>query len=163
VAAVEALVELIKNNLGRATSAWIEEGGAGSAQALTANSTIVIGQTVAVHREVEKLLTDLRKTRSSGSAILKAPDAQIMVIQVHHVQRAESEQPLDMSALEEMIKVLVEPESWTKEPQAYVRHVGSRLVIRQTPACQRKISKFLTGELGFSLSPIPPGKMGGFF
>lgn len=163
--AIESLTKSISANV--MSASWEQEGGPGVARSLAAQRVLWILQTDDGHRQVEKLLSDLRAARQKQGAIAASQNPPRLSIRVYVVSNA-SDEDIDMEQLASMVKSLVEPDSFRNDALAYAQHVGNRLVVRQTDACHRKISRFLQQELKLHVVPaqagaMPTGGGGGFF
>ena len=148
---------------------WDSAGGAGSFRELAQVGALVIAQTHEVHEEVGQLLKRLRQVRrdqSVGKQSGKVSAENGMFLRFYRIDfpseagakadtaEATAKSPPSSTAdVAILIRDLVEPESWKKEPQAYIRAVGDRLVIRHRRAVHRQIDRLIEKLIS---APIPP-------
>lgn len=168
---LEALVELITSHVASQDSSWNDNGGVGRALALTEHATIVVSQTAPAHLELERFLEDLRAARKrggGGSVPAIDPNSRVLTVYLFPLQGNE----VNLTDLSKMIVELIEPASWKGSPDTFINPIGNRLVVRQSPAVQRKIRRFLQRDMclpfsipaqqhGMNLVPPVVGGVGG--
>jgi hypothetical protein len=162
----EWLKELITISVQPAT--WDAAGGAGSIREFDPAGALVLAQTDAVHEEIGQLMTRLRQVRRDQAAGKKAGNVAPengMVLRIYRVNLSsdpvkpdsppgDAKSPSTSAAdVANLIRDLVEPESWKKEPQAYIRAVGDRLVIRHRRDVHRQIDRLIEKLTGAPTSP----------
>jgi hypothetical protein len=170
----DSLIELITTAV--APTSWDDAGGPGSAEAYDGLDLCVISQTPQIHEQIEALLKKLReKLAEQPESARPADDRQtdklrLVVYLIPSPPAAKKDQenettgnanlpPLEAEEVLDVIRELVEPDSWKREG-VYARAVGGRLIIRQTEAVHREISQVL-GRLGVFFYAPPSGPGGG--
>jgi hypothetical protein len=120
-------------------SSWDAAGGSGNLRGFDPAGVLVVTQTQEVHEQVAGLLAQLRNLRKNDALEKKAGDTNAsssqMTVRVHS-----NNLPAEVA---EIVRELIEPDSWKREPQAYIRELPGRLVVRHRPAVHRQIAVLL--------------------
>ncbi len=152
----DSMVELLTNTV--RSDSWQDAGGPGQVIPCDGLACLICVQTCEVHAEIEKLLASLRR---DGAASAAAAPARPMVLHIYKIgpTAAPTAQPAGAAktaasanvAAEDVAKIvreLVAPESWqASDGKAYLRPLGDRLIVRQTPKVHREIT-ILLDKLG---------------
>lgn len=139
----QSLIELITNSIGPTT--WNEVGGTGSIQEFRSARAIVISQTFAIHRQIERLLAGVRAVRQEQVAAA-AP------------KQAEDEVQDDVTPY---VKVYRLPAAWAATHLAGTAGGGPAADVRRAPANQAPPAKADAGEKPVSKDVLPQFGMGG--
>ncbi len=132
---------------------WSSVGGPGSVASFLNAGVLVISQTPAIHDEVERMLTSLRKSREGRAA----PQVESALKTTVYTLAVEGD---DVKELMQFLKEEIEPQSW-KQPDRMVRVVAGQLIIRQTPDIQRRIKRLLE-KLGVATPTDSSSGIGAF-
>jgi|GEM_PF-3336538 len=129
----ESLINVITVTL--SPDSWDQVGGPGSI--VCNRNTLIIRQTRQIHRQIHRLLTQLKEI---GAQDPNAPQPDDLVLIAYPVSGQPAEQ------LATTLQELVSPKSWQAAGgPGEIRAVGSLLFIRQTPANHRELSRLLEG------------------
>jgi hypothetical protein len=145
---------------------WDKVGGPGAIEYSPPAGAIVCSQTRRVHRQIEQLLTELRRARQAQSAVqASAPRGDEYVLRFYRIAPAstfsgevpasaaglapdlerENRLPSDLTGA---IIATVSPTTWQKGGgEGAIEHADDILLVRQTPAVHAEIRQLLT-QLG---------------
>lgn len=137
----------IRNVIMKETSGpWFDDEGVGGLLSVNEDfGVLVVRQTQKVHDEIARLLAGLRKTlfkpgrQPDKAAEAKRPKTEPPKPVVRFYSMDDSERARQLVAV---IPVFVAPESWDF-PAAAIKMVDNTLIVRQTPAVHRELTKFL--------------------
>lgn len=138
----QSLIELITTSI--APTTWNEVGGPGSIQGFRNSRVIVISQTFAIHRQIERLLASLRATLQEQTAA--AP------------KQADDEVKDDVTPY---VKVYWLPAAWAATHLGGAAGGGPAAAVHRAPATQASPAKEDAGEKPVSKDVLPQLGMGG--
>jgi hypothetical protein len=161
-----------------APETWRDVGGPGQVRELPVIQSVVLSQTADVHKQIARLLTDLRKSRRAQQADAADPfgdgenasddpfsdaaaggdDGEKLTLKFYRLIPADGDE--QGQEVIRLIAAVVEPESWGSRDGAMLMHVRGALAIRQSAHAHRKIQRLLT-DLG-AWSPVQDAIGGGF-
>jgi hypothetical protein len=153
---------------------WLESGGPGDILYCNGLGCLVCVQTREAHEKIEKLLSSLRRdVPATGAPARPAGEMKVRIYRIDDPvlvaarlaagapkagAKAEGPSP---EAVAKIVRDLVATESWDAPgSKAYLRSLGDRLIVRQTPRVHREIRALLE-KLGVLADGAPAG--GGFF
>jgi hypothetical protein len=153
----DSLIETITSTVDPTT--WDSNGGSASIAPFAPGRLLVIAQTPRSHRKIETLLKQLADAKSVA-AIAAPPrdEPRLHIFQVQSLVHAATpeETRRNLQTLVDMIRKLIEPESWNTST-TYIGIFSESIVVRQRPAVFGQIQKLID-----SLTPRPTGCVGGF-
>jgi hypothetical protein len=135
----DTLIGLIKGAL--QPTSWDDVGGHGSIGKHERTKSLVCSTDRSVHHEIEKLLATIRRMRPKPAEIQPAA-ADRRVVRVYMLAEKNGIPTADGGEVAKLLTETVEPEAW-KQPDAYIRPIAGRLMVRQTPAVHRKVKRLL--------------------
>ncbi len=140
----DSLVELITSTI--SPDSWSEVGGSGAIEGLSGQAVLVVAQTDDVHDKIARLLTELRHMQEKPKPAERPDDEtadkyRLRVYTIFATNKEDGTTPHKDLIL--LIRELIEPQSWDKPMQGYIRAANGKLMIRQTEAAHRRIDRLL--------------------
>ena len=152
------LIETIEQTV--QPDSWMAVGGSGQIKVF--GQQLIVRQTQRAHRELEMFIANVKEQAAAADEQqAQNPDkAKRLVTAVYSVEEKSA------AELRNAVTMLVGPSCW-EEDNVVITVVGSKLLVRQTPAVQREVARLLKKiEVGPSPgpfgSPIPQTRGGGF-
>jgi hypothetical protein len=178
-----SLEHVIKNSV--RPDSWRDAAGPGEVISCDRLGCLICVQTREVHEQIEQLLASIRRDGGAASAPRATGEMVLRVYKIEDLTLAmtgqaddpfgkqparrgdppgkEPGKPQNLSAgaVAAVVRDLVAPESWEAAgSKAYLRSLGDRLIVRQSPRVHREIRTLLE-KLGVLADGQPAG--GGFF
>lgn len=128
---------------------WVDLDGTGGTIETALPGLLIVRQTYKIHREMEAILANLRKTipKPSGDSPKKElADPKAVSTQFYHLDKG------TVSAIKEAIQSLVEPDTWHTEIQNATGRmvlIENALVVKHTNETHTKIKQFLRNYYKF--------------
>ena len=117
---------------------WEDLGGPGSIVAFSARHCLVVSQTSEVHREIKKLISELRRLRQD-----RPSDAGVAsdrtTLEIYNITAT----GIESNTAVELITELVEPESWQGAKDVYIKPLPGRLLIQHHRHTHKRIRDLL--------------------
>lgn len=128
-------------------ASWPTGSGPGPVRFLTPWKLLIIEQTNHGHREIESLLTAVRRVRAEQrQARGNSADDDPVELRVYATASAQNKDGESggptAKEIADLVRDLVEPTSWS-EDGVYLRPVGDRLVVRHRRSVQRKVRRLI--------------------
>jgi hypothetical protein len=153
-----------------APETWAQVGGPGSLEVIVDPPALVVAQTDEVHASLCGMLEQLRAKRPAPPAAEEEATASRPRLHVYRLQG-----PLAISQAEVMtlIRRVVQPDSWDREPSVFIETLGTAIVIQHTDQAHREVEALLRkirpdmpmmgGGMGGGMGGMGGGMGGGFF
>jgi len=166
---------------------WEQAGGSARIRSFDSAGVLVVSQSDDAHEEIEKLLTAIRAARKSQAIAPGRPgfavDKNEIRLEVYSLLPARPQGSfgpqsgeikirgalVETKAAAELVRALIEADSWNTEPQVFIRPIGSSLVVRHRRFAQDRIRELLNRlayEEGYTpVGRVPTGRrsfVGGF-
>jgi uncharacterized membrane protein YgcG len=140
---------------------WQDRGGIGSIATYDVGGPLLgVAQTQEVHDQISGLLAKFREIVNEKNAqAAQAPNQpqapEKMALRVYEIRNNQTDNTaMTPQEVAEIVQGLVEPNSWHNRPEAYIRGVTGKLIVRQTPRVHREIERVLD-KIG-AKPPKPP-------
>ncbi len=147
----EPLMELIKSTV--APTTWDDAGGAGSLDAMVGGCDVLLcSQTSSIQQEIEATLTAMRKAIASQEPPAQEKLDPNPVLKVYRLTGGLSNGGTQMTSREgrpsekqlaQLIRDLIEPQTWDKKQGLFIGTVKGALAVRNTPRVQLQVASLL--------------------